>query len=176
MFSGTVVSDMIGHYTKMNLGGFCGVWVAATKKGIVHVSLGGSERRFLDQLPVGMEWKKDDKKFRAFSSHLKKFSAGKKVSFDIALDIRSGTPFQRRVWKEIAAIPWGRTASYSALAAGIGKAKAVRAVANACGANPLPIVVPCHRVIASDGTIGGFSSGGAALKKKILALEKIFTT
>lgn len=163
--------DMTGYYTKINLDGLCAVWSAAVKRGIVRVSFDSSEKAFLKGLPVDVKWKRDAGKFRTFSSRLKKFSAGKKVSFGIAVDIRSGTPFQRRVWKKIAAIPWGQTISYSALAAGIGKPKAVRAVANACGANPVPIIVPCHRVIAKDGTLGGFSSG-TALKKKILALEK----
>ena len=80
------------------------------------------------------------------------------------------TPFQKKVWIELTKIPYGETISYKELANRIGKPKAVRAVANAVGANPLPIQIPCHRVIASDGTIGGYSLG-TKLKIKLLKLE-----
>ena len=83
-----------------------------------------------------------------------------------------GTPFQRRVWKAIASIPWGETRSYAWLARKAGSPRAYRAAAQACGANPLPRIIPCHRVIASDGTLGGFS-GGLSLKRKLLMLEGI---
>lgn len=82
----------------------------------------------------------------------------------------SGTPFQKKVWKVLQTIPSGETRSYAWVAKKMGKPKAVRAVANACGANPLPVIVPCHRVIRSDGTLGGFT-GGIAKKKKLLRKE-----
>jgi len=85
---------------------------------------------------------------------------------------KKGTPFQQKVWRAIQTIPKGQTRSYTWLARKVGRPKAVRAVANACGANPYPIVVPCHRVIRSDGTLGGFS-GGLKLKRKLLAAEGI---
>lgn len=87
---------------------------------------------------------------------------------ELALDV-SGTPFQRQVWAAIAEIPYGDTRTYLELATRVGNPKAVRAVAQACGANQHPLIVPCHRVVASTG-VGGFS-GGVALKKKILAAE-----
>ena len=83
-----------------------------------------------------------------------------------------GTEFQRRVWGAIATIPWGETRSYGWLAKRAGRPNAVRAAASACGANPLPGFIPCHRVIAADGTIGGFS-GGLAMKRRLLRLEGI---
>ena len=92
----------------------------------------------------------------------------KKVRID--WDSIKGTAFQKSVWKAIATIPRGETRSYAWLAKKIGRPRAVRAVANACGANPLPVIIPCHRVIASDGSLGGFS-GGLDLKKRLLALE-----
>jgi O-6-methylguanine DNA methyltransferase len=83
-----------------------------------------------------------------------------------------GTEFQKQVWREIAKIPRGTTISYADLAARIGRPSAVRAVANAVGKNPLPIIIPCHRVIRSDGSIGGYSApGGVAAKMKLLAEE-----
>jgi O-6-methylguanine DNA methyltransferase len=77
---------------------------------------------------------------------------------DVPLDLR-GTPFQLRVWQELGKIPPGETVSYQELARRLGNPKAARAVGQACGANPLPLIVPCHRVIAANGTLGGFSSG-----------------
>ena len=83
----------------------------------------------------------------------------------------SGTPFQQAVWRAMLAIPYGETAGYAAIAQRIGRPKAVRAVGTACGANPVPVLIPCHRVIASDGSLGGFG-GGLALKRAMLAAEK----
>lgn len=83
----------------------------------------------------------------------------------------SGTPFQVRVWQGLMTIPTGETRTYRELAAVIGCPQAVRAVANACGRNPAPLFVPCHRVIRTDGTLGGFSSG-LAWKRLLLAAEQ----
>ena len=87
----------------------------------------------------------------------------------------SGTNFQKKVWNEIKKIPKGRTTSYKQIAIAIGRPKAARAVANACGKNPNPIITPCHRVIASDGTIGGYSAeGGVNTKRALLAKEGVY--
>ena len=86
--------------------------------------------------------------------------------------MKKPTDFQRLVWKEIEKIPYGETRSYRDIAIRIGSPKSYRAVANACGKNPLPIIRPCHRVICSNGEIGGYSiNGGAALKKALLKCE-----
>ena len=83
------------------------------------------------------------------------------------------TEFQKAVWDEIDKIPYGRTKSYKEIAIILGKPRAARAVANACGKNPTPIIRPCHRVICSNGEIGGYSAiGGATLKKRLLEKEK----
>jgi|GEM_PF-120049 len=97
------------------------------------------------------------------------FLAGKRKAFDLPLEIR-GTDFQKRVWQALCAIPYGQTASYGEIAQAIGQPKAARAVGMACNANPLPLVVPCHRVVAGGGRIGGFASGGG-VKEKLLAVE-----
>ena len=87
----------------------------------------------------------------------------------------SGTNFQKKVWNEIKKIPKGRTTSYKQIAIAIGHPKAARAVANACGKNPNPIITPCHRVIASEGTIGGYSAeGGVNTKRALLAKEGVY--
>ena len=79
-----------------------------------------------------------------------------------------GTEFQKKVWKEILKIPKGQTRTYKDIALSIGSPKSYRAVANACGKNPLPVTIPCHRVVKSDGSIGGYSAKGGVKKKKIL--------
>jgi|TARA_B100001079_G_scaffold105386_1_gene90450 methylated-DNA-[protein]-cysteine S-methyltransferase len=82
--------------------------------------------------------------------------------------MNEGTAFQKKVWSEIDKIPRGEVVTYSQIAKNIGHPKAARAVANACGANPNPIIVPCHRVIRSDGELGGYSGPGGIKKKKEL--------
>lgn len=84
-----------------------------------------------------------------------------------------GTEFQIKVWEEIKKIPKGETRSYKEIAIAIGSPKASRAVANACGKNPYPILIPCHRVIRSDGSLGGYSGlGGSGKKKHLIEKEK----
>ena len=100
---------------------------------------------------------------------MRAYFAGKLRAFDLPLDL-GGTPFQLRVWHELERIPYGETRSYLQIAAAIGAPKAVRAVGAANGANPIPIVVPCHRVIGSGGKLVGYG-GGLPLKKRLLTLE-----
>jgi methylated-DNA-[protein]-cysteine S-methyltransferase len=101
---------------------------------------------------------------------LSEYFAGKRTGFDLALAPR-GTQFQRAVWRQLQGIAYGETISYGELARRVGNPKASRAVGSANGANPLPIVIPCHRVIAGDGTLGGFG-GGVPTKKTLLDLER----
>lgn len=100
---------------------------------------------------------------------LARYFQGDQRRFDLPLDLR-GTPFQRRVWAALRRVPFGRTVSYGELAATLGRPRSTRAVAQALGRNPLPIIVPCHRVIRSDGHLGGFSAG-LDRKRRLLALE-----
>ncbi len=93
------------------------------------------------------------------------------VPLKLPYDLDGGTPLQRSVWLEIARIPYGQTITYSTLAERVGFPRAVRAVASACGANPVPLLVPCHRVLAKDGTLGGFSLGGLDTKEYLLLVE-----
>jgi O-6-methylguanine DNA methyltransferase len=88
------------------------------------------------------------------------------------LDLSSGTEFQRRVWNALRRIASGRTRSYAEVAAEVGNPRATRAVGGACGANPIPVLVPCHRVLAAHQALGGFS-GGLGWKRKLLAREGI---
>lgn len=88
------------------------------------------------------------------------------------LDLSAGTDFQRRVWAELRKIETGATRSYGDIAAAVGNPRAVRAVGGACGANPIPLLIPCHRVLAADGRIGGFS-GGLDRKRELLRREGV---
>ncbi len=88
------------------------------------------------------------------------------------LDLSAGTPFQQSVWRAMQEIPFGQTRSYGEIASAIGKPKGVRAVGGACGANPIPVLVPCHRVLAAKGKIGGFS-GGLDWKRTLLEREGV---
>lgn len=100
---------------------------------------------------------------------LREYFDGRLRRFDLPLDPQ-GTEFQKRVWRELLTIPFGEVRSYSQIAGAIGAPKAVRAVGAANGANPLPIVVPCHRVIGANGKLVGYG-GGLPLKQRLLALE-----
>ncbi len=122
---------------------------------------------------AGSDWIADARPFRAVAAQLEEYFAGRRRKFDLPLEPR-GTRFQRTVWQALLRIPYGETASYGELARQIGNPRASRAVGLANGANPLPIVVPCHRVIGADGSLTGFG-GGLEIKRKLLALERANT-
>ncbi|ULA62646.1 MAG: DNAbinding1 domain-containing protein [Nitrospira sp.] len=98
------------------------------------------------------------------------YLAGKRQTFDVPLDLSRGTVFQRQVWRALLRVPYGKLRSYQWVALRVGGRQYARAVGNAVGANPLPIIVPCHRIVAQDATLGGFS-GGLPTKRKLLTLE-----
>ena len=102
------------------------------------------------------------------------YLAGSRNTFDVPLDLSRGTSFQRKVWRTLQRVPYGKLRSYQWIAARVGGRHYARAVGNAVGANPLPIVVPCHRIVAHDASLGGFS-GGLSMKRKLLSLEGTLT-
>ena len=108
--------------------------------------------------------------FDDLTERLKAYFSGEKVVFPDRLDLSKATPFQGAVWQAARLIPYGETRSYLWIAKRIGKPEAARAVGQALGKNPLLIIVPCHRVIASDGGLGGFG-GGLEMKRRLLKLE-----
>lgn len=117
----------------------------------------------------GPDWVRSDSVFEVAKAQLTEYFDGRRRHFDLALR-PTGTPFQLAVLEALQTIPYGETRSYADIAAQIGRPKAVRAVGAANGRNPLPIVIPCHRVIGSDGSLTGFG-GGIEAKRRLLALE-----
>ncbi len=148
------------------------VGVAASEQGICRIVLPKKdkksvvrelERDVIDSDPASPLLVKAEKL-------LTRYFSGESVSFELPLDLRYYTPFQLAVWRAAQAVPSGETRAYAWIAKRIRNPKAVRAVGQALGANPVPIIIPCHRVISSKGTMGGFS-GGIGMKKKLLELE-----
>jgi methylated-DNA-[protein]-cysteine S-methyltransferase len=118
---------------------------------------------------VDPSWRQDAAGFVETIEQLRSYFAGERIVFDLPL-ILEGTEFQNKVWTALQTIPYGETISYKELAERIGNPSAMRAVGTANGANPIPIIIPCHRVIGNDGSLTGFG-GGLPLKKKLLQLE-----
>jgi len=132
----------------------------ASQRGLSHVDFGAGK-------PAGPSSQILEETARQIQDWLE----GRRAVFDLPLDIQ-GTEFQRAVWRQLRAIPRGQYRTYGEIADILGKPGAARAVGGACGANPLLLIIPCHRVLAADGRLGGFSSG-LDLKRKLLDLEGI---
>ncbi|MEO7318012.1 MAG: methylated-DNA--[protein]-cysteine S-methyltransferase [Chthoniobacteraceae bacterium] len=131
---------------------------------------GISEITFTDRPDKAAATGSENPHLKKLRAELDRYFDGKLRKFTTRVD-PAGTPFRMRVWEELGGIPYGGTISYIELARRIGNAKASRAVGGANGANPVCIVIPCHRVIAADGTLGGYSAG-LWRKEKLLALER----
>jgi len=105
-------------------------------------------------------------------AELDDYFSGRPTNFSVPLDIASGSDFQRRVWQQLTTIPYGETRSYGQIAAALGKPSAGRAVGSANRSNCIAIVIPCHRVVRADGSLGGYASG-VHIKEKLLRLEGV---
>lgn len=115
-------------------------------------------------------WQRDDGAFAEAATQLRAYFAGELTSFELELDT-GGTPFQQRVWAALQQIPYGTTSTYSKLAVELGKPRAMRAVGAANGRNPISIIIPCHRLIGTDGSLTGYG-GGLQRKQWLLAHER----
>ncbi len=164
--------DMYSHVFKTKLG-----WVAclASKNGLKRVTLPHNSREnAIVSLGYAPDAIANPPAFNELEKKLQTYYSGKYVEFDFLLDLSEGTPFRQKVWEAIRLIPYGETRSYAWIAQKAGKPGGARAAGQAVGDNPLGVVIPCHRVIAADGSIGGFGKGAKAteLKNKLLKLEK----
>jgi methylated-DNA-[protein]-cysteine S-methyltransferase len=147
--------------------------VAATPTGIVRLAFAGEGHdAVLDRLAAEISprvlaapGRLDD-----VARQLDEYFAGSRRTFDLPLDLRLSSGFRRQVLDHLRDVPYGRTATYTAIAAASGSPRAVRAVGSACATNPVPIVVPCHRIVRTDGTIGQYL-GGTEVKRALLAME-----
>jgi O-6-methylguanine DNA methyltransferase len=148
------------------------VFVASTDRGVCMVDFLTSEKAFLKRLKERFHGKiiRDDRRNREVLSQLKRYLKGELRHFDCPLDIE-GTSFEKKVWSKLIKIPYGQTRSYKEIAGVIGHPKAFRAVGNANGRNALPLIIPCHRVIESNGGLGGFGHG-LKVKEQLLKFEE----
>jgi len=149
------------------------ILVAATSRGVCAVKLGDDEatlKRLIGEEFSAAELIEDSSALREIRQSIASFLSGKGNLARVPVDLR-GTVFQRRVWQALSRIPRGETRTYGEIARAIGNPAAVRAVGSACGANPVALVVPCHRAVRTDGGLGGYA-WGIARKKRLLELEK----
>jgi O-6-methylguanine DNA methyltransferase len=150
--------------------------VAATDIGVVKISFPGGPRSdfvaWLAHHVPGAERVSTLPTLEEALAELRSYFDGRLREFKVGRDLRGGTEFQLRVWKQLAQIPYGETWTYGELARRVGRPGASRAVGAANGANPLPLILPCHRVVASGGKLGGFG-GGLDAKRRLLAFERI---
>lgn len=147
--------------------------LAATEEGLVRVAYAREDHdRVLATLATSVSPRvlRAPRRLDAPARQVEEYFTAGRRQFDLALDLRLATGFRRDVLAHLAQIAYGRTESYAQVAAAAGSPRAVRAVGSACATNPLPLVVPCHRVVRSDGTSGGYV-GGAEAKQVLLALE-----
>ena len=146
--------------------------VAATRTGVCLLRFGTRESELSAELAHEFPFataRRADVRLARWSGAIADYVDGRSARVEVPLDVR-GSCFQRRVWKELAAIPRGETRSYSDVAQAIGLPGGARAVARACAANPVPIVVPCHRVVEKSGRLGGYN-GGPQRKLQLLRSE-----
>ncbi len=150
------------------------LWVAVSPRGVAAVHY-GEEPDAADLRRLVRVWGPallpDPKAVDPLARELDQYFAGRRHTFEIAADLSGLTAFQRRVLRATARVPYGELVSYATVARRAGNERASRAAGGALGANPIPIVVPCHRVVASDGSLGGYA-GGLDAKRRLLAIER----
>ena len=150
-------------------------YLGMTGQGLVEMSLASDDFdvfvREVERRVPGAKLEHSEERLADTKRQIAEYLAGERTEFDLQLDLR-GTAFQKSVWQELLKIPFGQTRSYLDIARSLGKEAAVRAVGGACGANPVPIIVPCHRVLGKTGKLTGFT-GGLHLKETMLSLEGI---
>jgi len=159
------------HVPASPIGAF---FVGLSKHGVVALSFEESEERFLAWLQHRSKASgvREPSKLRDVVSQVLEYLDGRRKSFTFAYDLRSSTSFQRDVLTTVQKVPRGEYLTYGELARRIGRPGAARAVGQALGSNPIPILIPCHRVLASDGSLGGYSGrGGVRTKEALLRLE-----
>ena len=160
-------------YSHIKTGQVGEVWFAESERGLWRITFGSSRKLFLSELEGdGIEAIPDEKRTAATRKALVDYFSGRTRTFDCKLDWSRLHGFDRKALRVCARIPYGETLSYGEIARRAGSPGGARAAGQAMGKNPFPIIVPCHRVVKSDGTIGGFG-GGLHHKRALLELEEI---
>ncbi len=165
----------IGHIPSTIIGP---VWVAVSARGLVAVDWDMPQQDFVAGLRRSPGHRQltvlqDEAQTATARRQLSEYLAGERTTFDLPIDWSGMTPFQQSVLRATCAIPYGETSTYGAIAREIGRPRAARAVGRAQATNPMPLVIPCHRVLGSDGGLHGYDGpGGVAMKAKLLELEK----
>jgi len=150
------------------------LWVAVGPRGLATISYGAEpDDAALHRLVrvYGPGIVPDPRRASTIARELDQYFSGKRRSFEVPVDLSGLTPFQQRVLRATARVPFGSLASYATVARRAGNERAARAAGGALGSNPIPIVVPCHRIVASDGSLGGYTSG-LGTKRRLLAIER----
>ncbi|CAM3649916.1 MULTISPECIES: methylated-DNA--[protein]-cysteine S-methyltransferase [Brevibacillus] len=151
--------------------------LASTEQGLCFIEFGDEERslpslqRWCKKTFLGMTLVRDEQWNEPVKAQLEEYFAGLRHTFDLPF-VLYGTPFQKSVWTALTSIPYGETRSYKDIALAIGASKAVRAIGGANNRNPIPVIIPCHRVIGSNGALVGYG-GGLPIKEYLLSLEKV---
>ncbi|MBS7610499.1 methylated-DNA--[protein]-cysteine S-methyltransferase [Candidatus Bathyarchaeota archaeon] len=162
-------SKVIYFYSKSPIGR---IYIASTELGICRASLNPSREDFLQKIEEasGIKPVYEPEAFIPLAEKLESYFRGERVEFRVSFDFLWGTEFQKKVWTILSRIPYGSLTTYGQIASQVGRSKAFRAVGNAVGMNPVFLIIPCHRVIRSDRTLGEFSYG-KDIKMKLLKLE-----
>lgn len=150
------------------------LWIAVGPRGVLSIHYGDEPAaaelaRLVRAYGPGIV--PDPRRASPVASQVEQYLARKRERFDLDVDLAGLTPFQQRILRATARVPYGELTTYAAVARRAGSERATRAAGAALGANPVPIVVPCHRVVASDGSLGGYA-GGLRTKRRLLALER----
>jgi len=155
------------YYTIFNTR-VCEIILVGDEDGLsyLHLNTPDGKREF----NILENWKRNKRFFRAAQEQIQAYAAGELIDFDLPLNLQ-GTAFQKTVWQTLRNIPFGELRTYQDIAAAVGNPKAARAVGMANHKNPIPLIVPCHRVIGSNGQLTGFASG-LEIKQKLIQLER----
>lgn len=151
--------------------------IAASEKGLVYLDIVSNDvsnvRAFFAKYKEEVILEHNPQKVAPYKKQLVEYLQGDRRDFDLLVDFgQRGTDFQQSIWQELLKVPFGESSSYSILAETVGRPQATRAVGTAVGKNPIPIIVPCHRILRKDGGIGGYA-GGFPLKYRLLEIEEI---
>lgn len=156
------------YYTRFETP-FCEIIIAGNNLGItnLHLNTGHGKRKFT----IDPRWQRNDNFFAEAKQQIDEYFSGKRTQFSLKLN-PTGTDFQKAVWRELQNIPYGALATYKDIATNLGNPKACRAIGMANSKNPIPLIVPCHRVIGSNKKLTGFAHG-LEIKQKLIELEQV---